>query len=607
MKSNIIKLCAIALLAVQTIAIAQKTEVTVKKGKVIAETSTRTVAVEAGKKAVLSPDKHPVVTIDDPMVDDLIEMYKWVEAEKEAEREQIEAAIILIARIETEHLVTVAALVERANTNSEPSKIHRLNNNSIFEDPRIYDLQGNLLKFDSDEINSQMANYTLHFTNPVQPGEMFRCIVVSKMRDQIKIQPEGTLWHLTAGNMGLPNCLNYCRIILPQSAIFVDSNWPATMVGNLDGQVAVTCRNFTGPMGVGMFHFAFLWPDKDGTTLADLPRQYRGLRNSWGTEVVEEAKLQSAKILAGGTYEDQSTPLKTILTLNSAIAHRDKGLFLRMIYDEGIRDIAAGQFDSVLALFGNSADEFELLGTPPLPENPQNGNTFPVYLCRKGSQLCEATITTVYRDNKWYLQGFEFGKKKTDDSQSSRQKTSGGVSISNEQGDLSQATYQGLDPGKFMKKWLFLGPTHIPWNGEGYFPDDKTAKEFFDIDLIPTDNFQPKVTIGDKEFQWSLLKSEYGVIDLTGPFDNWYILGHAWAQINMPEETKGTLGIGSDDSVKVWLNGKLVHSHWEKTGRGAWPDNDKVNVTFRKGTNHLVLKIQNAGGPWGFVCRLLEE
>jgi hypothetical protein len=606
MKSNIIKVCAIAILAVQTITFAQKTEVTVKKGKVIAETPTRTVAVEAGRKAILAPNKNPTVTVDDPMVDDLIEMYKWVEAEKEAEREPIESATIIIARVEDEHLVTFASLQEKPNTSSQPGKQHRIKGSSILEEPSIYDLQGNLLQFDTDKISAQSADYTLHFTNPVKPGEMFRYIVVCKFRDQIKIQPNNALWHLT-GNVGYTNNLIYCRIILPQSAIFVDSNWPATMVDSINNQVAVTCRHFSGPMGNGMFHLAFLWPDKDGTTLADLPRQYRGLRDSWDTEVLEEAKLEFARILAGGTYEDQSTPLKTMLTLYSAIAHRDKGLLLKLIDDEGIREIAAGQFDAVLGLFGNSADEFDLLGTPPWPEKPHNGNTYPVYLCRQGSLLCEATITTMYQDGKWYLQGFEFGRKSTDVSQSTGQKTSGGITISNEKPDLSLATYEGLEPGRFMKNWLFLGPTNIPWNGEGYFPDDKTAKAFFDIDLIPTDKFRPKVTIGENEYQWSLLKSEYGVIDLTGPFDNWYLVGYAWARIDMPEETRGVLGIGSDDSVKVWLNGKLVHEHWEKTGRGVWPDDDKVKVTFKKGANDLVLKIQNSGGPWGFVCRLLEE
>jgi hypothetical protein len=65
------------------------------------------------------------------------------------------------------------------------------------------------------------------------------------------------------------------------------------------------------------------------------------------------------------------------------------------------------------------------------------------------------------------------------------------------------------------------------------------------------------------------------------------------------------LGVGSDDAVKVWLNGELVHENWVIRGVGI--DNDRVTVNFREGTNQLVLKIQNTGGPWGFCCRMLDE
>jgi len=73
----------------------------------------------------------------------------------------------------------------------------------------------------------------------------------------------------------------------------------------------------------------------------------------------------------------------------------------------------------------------------------------------------------------------------------------------------------------------------------------------------------------------------------------------------MPNEQQGVLGIGSDDAVKVWLNGELVHENW--TSRGVVVDNDRVPVTFKKGMNQLVLKIQNHGFEWGFCCRLLDE
>jgi len=72
----------------------------------------------------------------------------------------------------------------------------------------------------------------------------------------------------------------------------------------------------------------------------------------------------------------------------------------------------------------------------------------------------------------------------------------------------------------------------------------------------------------------------------------------------MAEESTGVLGIGSDDCVKVWLDGKLVHEN--VVGRGVMPDSDHVPVTFKKGRNQLVLKILNYGGPWGFACRLLS-
>ena len=100
MKSNVDRLCAIVLLTVQTTALAQKTEVSVRKGKVIAETGTARVAVEAGRKAVLAPDKNLTVAVDDPMVDDVMEIYKWVEEERQANKQRIDTTSILVYREE---------------------------------------------------------------------------------------------------------------------------------------------------------------------------------------------------------------------------------------------------------------------------------------------------------------------------------------------------------------------------------------------------------------------------------------------------------------------------------------------------------------------------
>jgi hypothetical protein len=173
--------------------------------------------------------------------------------------------------------------------------------------------------------------------------------------------------------------------------------------------------------------------------------------------------------------------------------------------------------------------------------------------------------------------------------------------------ELSSVTYDGLIPGEFMKDWLLLGPA--PANdGEPNWVESKAA---FDMDHLESyEHFEPTVQIDNKDYAWSVYRSYTGILDIhrawpQGPKEvSEYVFAYAWAQVDMPKETTALLGIGSDDAVKVWLNGELVHEKW--VHRGAFPDHDRIKVTFRKGANQLVFKIQNGFGRWKFCCRLLE-
>lgn len=183
----------------------------------------------------------------------------------------------------------------------------------------------------------------------------------------------------------------------------------------------------------------------------------------------------------------------------------------------------------------------------------------------------------------------------------------GKLTLTKEGAEPNAVTYDGLVPSEFMKKWLVLGPLPYPVQENIYFATEEGQKVAFDTESVDFVDFSPKVTIEGVDYEWAILEAEYNAIDLTQlhETENVFNIAYLLAQIEMPENRQAILGIGSDDAVKVWLNGELVHKNW--LYRGVVTDNDRVPVNFKKGTNQLVLKIQNTGGPWGFCCRLLDE
>jgi hypothetical protein len=60
--------------------------------------------------------------------------------------------------------------------------------------------------------------------------------------------------------------------------------------------------------------------------------------------------------------------------------------------------------------------------------------------------------------------------------------------------------------------------------------------------------------------------------------------------------------MGSDDGIKAWLNGKLVHA--KNSPRAAIPYTDKVRIKLKAGWNPLLLKITQNNVPWEFCARI---
>lgn len=67
--------------------------------------------------------------------------------------------------------------------------------------------------------------------------------------------------------------------------------------------------------------------------------------------------------------------------------------------------------------------------------------------------------------------------------------------------------------------------------------------------------------------------------------------------IRVEKASSVTIRLGSDDAIRVWLNGKLVHDN--KALRSLAPNQDEVKLDLLAGENRLLIKVVNASGPDG--------
>jgi CubicO group peptidase (beta-lactamase class C family) len=174
----------------------------------------------------------------------------------------------------------------------------------------------------------------------------------------------------------------------------------------------------------------------------------------------------------------------------------------------------------------------------------------------------------------------------------------------------ANASYTVDKTSAFMKEWLLLGPVPIT-EGDAKALSSQEQEKLFDNDLFTAMAIQPgktlePVTAGKKQIQWQSYSSAGPIVDLNAIYDNAdFVAAYALAEIRAVADQKLFLSLGSDDGVKVWLNGKLVHRKW--IGRGATPDEDVVEVNLVKGSNQLLLKVQDMQQGWGFVVRFLDK
>ncbi|MCG8450905.1 MAG: HEAT repeat domain-containing protein [Pirellulales bacterium] len=110
---------------------------------------------------------------------------------------------------------------------------------------------------------------------------------------------------------------------------------------------------------------------------------------------------------------------------------------------------------------------------------------------------------------------------------------------------------------------------------------------------------------GADTLQWSPVTSGLGQwkIDLESTFGGYdhcaaYLKTRIWSETAQDAQ----LEMGCDDSVKAWLNEKLVYDQWRLGD--ANPRQFRVKVSLQHGWNVLMLKVVDHQGGWAFGCRL---
>jgi len=79
---------------------------------------------------------------------------------------------------------------------------------------------------------------------------------------------------------------------------------------------------------------------------------------------------------------------------------------------------------------------------------------------------------------------------------------------------------------------------------------------------------------------------------------------YGYTTIESDTAGRAFLEIGTDDSGKAYLNGQQVHSAHVIHG---WNKRDFVPIDLKEGENTLLIKVEDCGGPGGFIARILEQ
>jgi pimeloyl-ACP methyl ester carboxylesterase len=155
---------------------------------------------------------------------------------------------------------------------------------------------------------------------------------------------------------------------------------------------------------------------------------------------------------------------------------------------------------------------------------------------------------------------------------------------------------------RFIRRWLALGDIPLATGG---FDKDWLTEHGGEAAIHPAEKMAHKLPNGST-VAWRELTAWGDAVDLSDGIGlKRDVLAYAYAKVSRREAGKALLSIGSDESIRVWLNGAIVLDR--STRRPLTFDEDQVEVDMQAGDNSLLVKLEQRAGAWTFAARVLER
>lgn len=157
-------------------------------------------------------------------------------------------------------------------------------------------------------------------------------------------------------------------------------------------------------------------------------------------------------------------------------------------------------------------------------------------------------------------------------------------------------------PSRAVAKWA--APALGAWDYLGLIPSDAPNNELISTPSPAEEGYDPARSYGDGALKW-VEKPEWadGQVIIFDTKDKGFHYLHR--KIQVEAATSVTLSLGSNDAIKVWLNG--IEKFSNNVGRGVGPDQDRVTLFLEEGSHDLMLKIANYGGESAYYFQMVDD